>query len=89
MKEEEIKFLGKTPREIAERYFNKSYEGKERYDILVEGFIEGFNYLFPHYDIANTLVETFERIKELENKEKKRFIIIFLIEIKYVSLYCK
>ena len=29
MKEEEIKFLGKTPREIAERYFNKSYEGKE------------------------------------------------------------
>ena len=71
MKEEEIKFLGKTPKEIAERYFNKSYEGKERYDILVEGFIEGFNYLFPHYDIANTLVETFERIKELENKEKK------------------
>lgn len=40
MKEEEIKFLGKTPREIAERYFNKSYEDKERYDILVEGFIE-------------------------------------------------
>ena len=37
---EEIKFLGKTPKEIAERYFNKSYEGKERYDILVEGFIE-------------------------------------------------
>ena len=71
MKEEEIKFLGKTPREIAERYFNKSYEGKERYDILVEGFIEGFNYLFPHYDIANTLVETYEQIKELENKEKK------------------
>ena len=71
MKEEEIKFLGKTPREIAERYFNKSYEGKERYDILVEGFIERFNYLFPHYDIANTLVETFERIKELENKDKK------------------
>lgn len=71
MKEEEIKFLGKTPREIAERYFNKSYEGKERYDILVEGFIEGFNYLFPHYDIANTLVETFEQIKELENKDKK------------------
>ena len=71
MKEEEIKFLGRTPREIAERYFNKSYEGKERYDILVEGFIEGFNYLFPHYDITNTLVETFERIKELENKEKK------------------
>lgn len=71
MKEEEIKFLGKTPREIAERYFNKSYEGKERYDILVEGFIEGFNYLFSHYDIANTLVETFERIKELENKDKK------------------
>ena len=73
MKEEEIKFLGKTPREIAERYFNKSYEGKERYDILVEGFIEGFNYLFPHYhyDITNTLVETFERIKELENKDKK------------------
>lgn len=71
MKEEEIKFLCKTPREIAERYFNKSYEGKERYDILVEGFIEGFNYLFPHYDIANTLVETFERIKELENKDKK------------------
>ena len=71
MKEEEIKFLGKTPREIAERYFNKSYEGKERYDILVEDFIEGFNYLFPHYDIANTLVETFERIKELENKDKK------------------
>lgn len=68
---EEIKFLGKTPREIAERYFNKSYEGKERYDILVEGFIERFNYLFPHYDIANTLVETFERIKELENKDKK------------------
>lgn len=68
---EEIKFLGKTPREIAERYFNKSYEGKERYDILVEDFIEGFNYLFPHYDIANTLVEIFERIKELENKEKK------------------
>ena len=71
MKEEEIKFLGKTPKEIAERYFNKSYEGKERYDILVEGFIEGFNYLFPHYDIANTLVETYEQIKELENKEKK------------------
>ena len=71
MKEEEIKFLDKTPKEIAERYFNKSYEGKERYDILVEGFIEGFNYLFPHYDIANTLVETYERIKELENKEKK------------------
>lgn len=71
MKEEEIKFLGKTPREIAERYFNKSYEGKERYDILVEGFIEGFNYLFPYYNIANTLVETFERIKELENKDKK------------------
>ena len=68
---EEIKFLGKTPKEIAERYFNKSYEGKERYDILVEGFIEGFNYLFLHYDIANTLVETFERIKELENKEEK------------------
>lgn len=89
MKEEEIKFLGKTPREIAERYFNKSYEGKERYDILVEGFIEGFNYLFPHYYIANTLAETLERFRELENKEKKRFIIIFLIEIKYVSLYCK
>lgn len=71
MKEEEIKFLGKTPREIAERYFNKSYEGKERYDILVEGFIEGFNYLFPYYDIANTLVETLERFRELENKEKK------------------
>ena len=71
MKEEEIKFLGKTPREIAERYFNKSYEGKERYDILVEGFIEGFNYLFHHYDIANNLVETYERIKELENKEEK------------------
>lgn len=73
MKEEEIKFLGKTPREIAERYFNKSYEGKERYDILVEGFIEGFNYLFPHYqyDITNTLVETLERFRELENKEKK------------------
>ena len=73
MKEEEIKFLGKTPKEIAERYFNKSYEGKERYDILVEGFIEGFNYLFPHYhyDITNTLVETLERFRELENKEKK------------------
>ena len=73
MKEKEIKFLGKTPREIAERYFNKSYEGKERYDILVEGFIEGFNYLFPHYhyDITNTLVETLERFRELENKEKK------------------
>ena len=71
MKEEEIKFLGKTPREIAERYFNKSYEGKERYDILVEGFIEGFSYLFPHYDIANTLVATLERFRELENKEKK------------------
>ena len=71
MKEEEIKFLGKTPKEIAERYFNKSYEGKERYDILVEGFIEGFNYLFPHYDIANNLVETYERIKELGNKEEK------------------
>ena len=71
MKEEEIKFLGKTPKEIAECYFNKSYEGKERYDILVEGFIEGFNYLFPHYDIANNLVETYERIKELENKEEK------------------
>ena len=71
MKEEEIKFLGKTPREIAERYFNKSYEGKERYDILVEGSIEGFNYLFPHYDIANTLVETLERFRELENKDKK------------------
>lgn len=73
MKEEEIKFLGRTPREIAERYFNKSYEGKERYDILVEGFIEGFNYLFPHYhyDITNTLVETLERFRELENKEKK------------------
>ena len=68
---EEIKFLGKTPREIAERYFNKSYEGKERYDILVEGVIEGFNYLFPHYDIANNLVETYERIKELENKDEK------------------
>ena len=73
MKEEEIKFLGRTPKEIAERYFNKSYEGKERYDILVEGFIEGFNYLFPHYqyDITNTLVETLERFRELENKEKK------------------
>lgn len=73
MKEEEIKFLGRTPREIAERYFNKSYEGKERYDILVEGFIEGFNYLFPHYhyDITNTLVETLERFRELENKDKK------------------
>ena len=71
MKEEEIKFLGKTPREIAERYFNKSYEGKERYDILVEGFIEGFNYLFPHYDIANTLAKTLERFRELENKDKK------------------
>ena len=73
MKEEEIKFLGKTPKEIAERYFNKSYEGKERYDILVEGFIEGFNYLFPHYhyDITNTLVETLERFRELENKDKK------------------
>ena len=71
MKEEEIKFLGKTPKEIAERYFNKSYEGKERYDILVEGFIDGFNYLFPHYDIANTLVETLKRFRELENKEKK------------------
>ena len=73
MKEKEIKFLGKTPREIAERYFNKSYEGKERYDILVEGFIEGFNYLFPHYhyDITNTLVETLERFRELENKDKK------------------
>ena len=73
MKEEEIKFLGKTPREIAERYFNKSYEGKERYDILVECFIEGFNYLFPHYqyDITNTLVETLERFRELENKDKK------------------
>ena len=71
MKEEEIKFLGKTPKEIAERYFNKSYEGKERYDILVEGFIEGFNYLFPHYYIANTLAETLERFRELENKEKK------------------
>lgn len=73
MKEEEIKFLGKTPREIAERYFNKSYEGKERYDILVEGFIEGFNYLFPHYhyDITNTLVETLERFRELENKDRK------------------
>ena len=73
MKEEEIKFLGKTPKEIAERYFNKSYEGKERYDILVEGFIEGFNYLFPHYhyDITNTLVETLERFRELENTEKK------------------
>lgn len=71
MKEEEIKFLGRTPREIAERYFNKSYEGKERYDILVEGFIEGFNYLFPHYDIANTLVETLEKFRELENKDKK------------------
>lgn len=71
MKEEEIKFLGKTPREIAERYFNKSYEGKERYDILVEGFIEGFNYLFPYYDIANTLAETLERFRELENKDKK------------------
>ena len=68
---EEIKFLGKTPKEIAERYFNKSYEDKERYDILVEGFIEGFNYLFPHYDIANTFVETLERFRELENKEKK------------------
>ena len=73
MKEEEIKFLGRTPREIAERYFNKSYEGKERYDILVEGFIEGFNYLFPHYqyDITNTLVETLERFRELENKDRK------------------
>ena len=71
MKEEEIKFLGKTPREIAERYFNKSYEDKERYDILAEGFIEGFNYLFPHYDIVNTLVETLERSRELENKDKK------------------
>lgn len=71
MKEEEIKFLGKTPREIAERYFNKSYEGKERYDILVEGFIEGFNYLFPHYNIANNLAETLERFRELENKDKK------------------
>ena len=70
---EEIKFLGRTPREIAERYFNKSYEGKERYDILVEGFIEGFNYLFPHYhyDITNTLVETLEKFRELENKDKK------------------
>ena len=68
---EEIKFLGKTPKEIAERYFNKSYEGKERYDILVEGFIEGFNYLFPYYDIANTLAETLERFRELENKDKK------------------
>lgn len=71
MKEEEINFLGKTPKEIAERYFNKSYEGKERYNILVEGFIEGFNYLFPHYDIVNTLVETLERFRELENKDKK------------------
>ena len=68
---EEIKLLGKTLKEIAERYFNKSYEGKERYDILVEGFIEGFNYLFPHYDIVNTLVETLERFRELENKDKK------------------
>ena len=68
---EEIKFLGKTPREIAEHYFNKSYEGKERYDILVEGFIEGFNYLFPHHNIANTLAETLERFRELENKDKK------------------
>ena len=56
---------------MQKRYFNKSYEGKERYDILVECFIEGFNYLFPHYDIANNLVETYERIKELENKEEK------------------
>ena len=32
---------------------------------------EGFNYLFPHYDIANNLVETYERIKELGNKEEK------------------
>lgn len=71
MKEEEIKLSGKTVKEIAEHYFNKSYEGKERYDILVEGFIEGFNYLFPHYNLANTLVNAFEQIKELENKDKK------------------
>lgn len=72
MKEKEIKFLGKTPKEIAEHYFNKAYEGDERYDILVEGFIEGFNYLFPHYNVANTLCELLEeKFRELENKEKK------------------
>lgn len=68
---EEIKFNGKTPREIAEHYFNKSYEGNERYNILVEGFIEGFNYLFPLYDNANTICEIYEQIKNLENKKKK------------------
>ena len=41
------------------------------FEKIAEAHLEGFNYLFPHYNIANTLAETLERFRELENKDKK------------------
>lgn len=69
---EEIKYFGKSPREIAEQYFNKSYlinEGRTEQEIeaLYEGFVEGLEYLYPTYHdmewLVNLLKKHYEQSK--------------------------
>lgn len=62
----EVKYYGKTPKEIAEEYFDRGYlkrEGRtdEEINALIEGFIEGLEYIFPSYSNLKLIAEIFEK----------------------------
>lgn len=65
---EEIKYFGKSPREIAEKYFDRANlikEGRTEREIeaLYDGFVEGLTYLYPTYHNLELLVELLTQSK--------------------------
>lgn len=66
--EKKIQYFGKTPKEIAEKYFNYTYlrncnYSEDEISSLEEGFIEGLEYLYPHVEAL-----------EMMNKAQKMYI---------------
>lgn len=58
----EIKYFDKTPREIAEQYFDRANlikEGRTEQEIeaLYEGFVEGLTYIYPMFSLNQLIVE--------------------------------
>lgn len=58
----EIKYFGKSPREIAEQYFDKENlinEGRTEKEIeaLYDGFVEGLTYIYPMFNLNQLLAE--------------------------------
>lgn len=67
----EVKYFGKSPREIAEKYFDKANlikEGRTEQEIeaLYDGFVEGLTYIYPMYHNSELLVELLKQTKPLK-----------------------